>query len=140
MDRAPFILGERARLAAGYGERLAGLDWLRLPGAPEGDEHGWQAYVTLFAPQEPTLANVDALHEQRMALMEALEDEGIATRPGTHAPVETGLYRDRYGLQIGQFTAAHLAQQLSIALPLFPGMDDADLDRVADAVIRLGTR
>ena len=95
----------RARAAAppGYDERLAGLDWLRTPAVPEGETHGWQAYVCLFAPEEPTLRNVAALHERRNALMGALEDEGIATRPGTHAPVETGLYSKRYGLREGQF-------------------------------------
>jgi dTDP-4-amino-4,6-dideoxygalactose transaminase len=134
MDRAEFILGERRRLAAGYAERLAALDWLRTPQVPEGEEHGWQAYVCLFASEEPSLANARELHERRNALMEALEGQGIATRPGTHAPVETGLYRERYGLREGQFPAAHLAARLSLALPLFPGMTDADLDRVVDAL------
>lgn len=138
MDRADYILSERARLAAGYGERLAGLDWLRTPAVPEGETHGWQAYVCLFAPEDPTMGNVTALHERRNALMGALEDEGIATRPGTHAPVETGLYSTRYGLREGQFPAAHIAERLSIALPLFPGMADSDLDRVADALRRHG--
>jgi dTDP-4-amino-4,6-dideoxygalactose transaminase len=138
MDRAAFILGERARLAAGYGERLADLEWLRTPAVPDGESHGWQAYVCLFAPEEPTVENAGALHERRNALMGTLEDEGIATRPGTHAPVETGFYRDRYGLRIGQFPAAHIAERLSLALPLFPGMTDDDLDRVADALRRQG--
>jgi dTDP-4-amino-4,6-dideoxygalactose transaminase len=138
MDRADFILSERTRLAAGYGERLAGLDWLRTPSVPAGETHGWQAYVCLFAPEAPAMSNVAALHERRNALMGALEDEGIATRPGTHAPVETGLYRTRYGLREGQFRAAHIAERLTVALPLFPGMAEADLDRVADALRRHG--
>ncbi len=138
MDRADYILGERARLAAGYSERLAGLDWLRTPAVPDGESHGWQAYVCLFAPEEPTVANAGALRERRNALMDALENEGIATRPGTHAPVETGLYRNRYDLGVGQFPAAHIAERLSLALPLFPGMTDSDLDRVADALRRHG--
>jgi dTDP-4-amino-4,6-dideoxygalactose transaminase len=140
MDRADFILGERARLAAGYGERLADLEWLRLPGVPEGEDHGWQAYVCLFAPEEPRPSNVAALNDRRNALMGALEDEGIATRPGTHAPVETGLYMERYGLREGQFANAHAAAQLSLALPLFPGMTDGDLDRVAEALRRHGAQ
>jgi dTDP-4-amino-4,6-dideoxygalactose transaminase len=138
MDRAEFILSERTRLAAGYDERLAGLDWLRTPAVRDGESHGWQAYVSLFAPEEPDMGNVAALHERRNALMGALEDEGIATRPGTHAPVDTGLYSARYGLREGQFPAAHIAEHLSIALPLFPGMADSDLDRVADALRRHG--
>jgi perosamine synthetase len=138
MDRADFILGERARLAEGYAERLAGLEWLRPPRVPDGETHGWQAYVCLFAPEEPSVANAAALHERRNALMAALEEEGIATRPGTHAPVETGLYRHRYGLQPGDYPVAHVAERLSLALPLFPGMTDGDLERVVDALRRHG--
>ncbi len=67
-----------------------------------------------------------------------LEDEGIATRPGTHAVVETGLYSSLYDLGPEQFPNAHLAAALSLALPLFPGMTEADLDRVADALARHG--
>jgi dTDP-4-amino-4,6-dideoxygalactose transaminase len=72
--------------------------------------------------------------------MAALEKEGIATRPGTHAPAFTALYRERYGLQIEQFPHAHFAESLSIALPLFAGMADEQLKRVAEQVRRLGSR
>jgi dTDP-4-amino-4,6-dideoxygalactose transaminase len=105
---------------------------------PAGEDHGWQAYVCLYAPEEPAAGNAEALHERRDALMADLEDEGIATRPGTHAPVETGLYRERYGLRTGQFPEAHLAERLTLALPLYAGMTDADQERVVDAVRRHG--
>lgn len=138
MDRAEWILSERGRLAAGYGERLADLGWLRRPEPDRDEVHGWQAYVCLFAPEPPTLDNAARLHEQRNAMMAAMEAEGIATRPGTHAPVETGLYRRRYGLEEGQFANAHLAERLSVALPLYPGMTGEDLDRVVAALRRHG--
>jgi perosamine synthetase len=70
--------------------------------------------------------------------MAALEAEGIATRPGTHAPVETALYRERQGLREGQFPNAHLAERLTLALPLFAGMTDDDQERVIEALLRLG--
>ena len=53
---------------------------------PDGYVHGYQAYVCLFRPEEPTLGNVRALHERRNALMAELDGRGIATRQGTHAP------------------------------------------------------
>jgi dTDP-4-amino-4,6-dideoxygalactose transaminase len=138
MERAEWILGERARQAARYGDALADLDWLRQPAVPAGEDHGWQAYVCLYAPQEPTAANAGALQERRDALMADLEDDGIATRPGTHAPVETGLYRGRYGLRSGQYPAAHLAERLTLALPLYAGMTAAEQERVVDALHRHG--
>jgi dTDP-4-amino-4,6-dideoxygalactose transaminase len=100
--------------------------------------HGWQAYVCLYAPEEPTPETAPALRERRDRLMEALEREGIATRPGTHAPVETALYTTRYGLRSGQFPSALMAESLTIALPLYAGITDAELGRVTDALHRLG--
>ena len=58
--------------------------------------HGYQAYVRLFAPEEPTQSNVDRLHERRNALMAALEREGIATRQGTHAAALQAYYAEKY--------------------------------------------
>lgn len=138
MDRADWILGERARQAAFYDEALSGLDWLRRPVVPPGVTHGWQAYVCLYAPEEPDLENVERLAAGRDRLMLALEDEGIATRPGTHAPVLTKLYRDRYGFAPEQFPGALLAQSLTLALPLYAGLSDDALGRVAHALQRLG--
>jgi perosamine synthetase len=138
MDRLGWILGQRARQAAMYERALGELDWLRTPQVPGGERHGWQAYVCLYAPEDPTPANFAALNARRDRLMAALEAEGIATRPGTHAPVETGLYRDRYRLRPWQFPVATLAAGLSLALPLFAGLGDDELERVVDAVRRLG--
>jgi perosamine synthetase len=138
MDRVDWILSERAAQAAFYQHALGDLEWLRTPRVPDGETHGWQAYVCTYAPEEPTMANLAVLGAGRDRLMAALEQEGIATRPGTHAPVETGLYRERYGLKSGQFPGALLAQSLSIALPLFAGLSEPEQERVAQAVRRLG--
>jgi perosamine synthetase len=117
LERADWLLAERARLAARYGEALAGLEWLRLPQTPEGETHGWQSYVCL-------------MKGDRDALMAALEDQGIATRPGTHAPPELGVY----GHRADEFPKAHLAARHSLALPLYAGLTDAEQDRVIEAL------
>jgi dTDP-4-amino-4,6-dideoxygalactose transaminase len=134
MQRAEWILGERRRRAALYDDALADLEWLATPTVPADGVHGYQAYVSTYRPEEPTLANVERLHEERNALMEALERDDIATRPGTHAPVETGYYARKYGLRPGQFPNAHLAERLSLALPLYPDMTDAEQDAVVAAL------
>jgi len=138
MDRAGWILSERTRQAEFYDQALADLEWLRTPKVPAGVTHGWQAYVCLYAPQEPSLANVERLGEARNALMAALEEAGIATRPGTHAPVLTKLYRERNGFGLDDFPQARMAEALSLALPLYAGLPDEALTRVAEALHRLG--
>lgn len=134
MDRAPAILAERGRRAAFYDAQLRDLPWLRIPHVPADLVHGYQAYVCLFRPENPTLENVDRLSAWRDALMTALADRGIATRQGTHAPPALLYYRQKYGLEESSFPNAWLAQQLSIAIPLFAGMSDDDQQIVVDAL------
>lgn len=138
LDRAAYILGERRRRARLYDEALARLPWLRTPRVPAGMEHGYQAYVCLFAPEEPSMANVDALEARRNRLMARLEERGIATRQGTHAPVLRALYRERFGVDPRRFPNAVMAEKLSLALPLYAQMTDDEQQRVVDALEEAG--
>jgi perosamine synthetase len=126
MDRAKWILAERARRALLYDDMLRAVEWLETPLVPEGYIHGYQAYVCLFCPTEPTIDNVEQLHQRRNALMMRLEARGIATRQGTHAPVILGYYAEKYGLHPAQFPRAYLADRLSLTLPLYVQMTEAE--------------
>jgi perosamine synthetase len=126
MDRLGDVLAGRRERAARYDELLAGRDWLQLPVTPEGRVHGYQAYVCLFRPEEPTIDNVHELHRRRNAVMAELERRGIATRQGTHAPVLTGYYTRRYGLRPAAYPGSVVADRLSLALPLYPQLTDEE--------------
>lgn len=132
MHRADEVLSGRRRVAALYDELLASLDWLRPPVTPDGYVHGYQSYVTLYAPEEPTLANLAELHAARNAVMTQLEERGIATRQGTHAAALQKVYRDRYGYREDDFPGAVIADRLTIALPLYPQLTDGDQARVVE--------
>ena len=134
LDRAQWILAERGRRAQLYDEILADVDWLDTPQVPEGYVHGYQAYVCLFRPEQPTLASVDQLYERRNALMIQLENQGIATRQGTHAPIILGYYTEKYGLRPEQFPNAYLADRLSLTLPLYAQMTDTEQTRVCQCL------
>lgn len=138
LDRAAHILKQRRLRARIYDQRLEALGWLRTPHVPPGMEHSYQAYVCLFAPETPTLANVDALEARRNTLMARLEERGIATRQGTHAPVLRAYYRHRFGIDATAFPNAVLADKLSLALPLYPQMSNEEQDRVIDALGEIG--
>ncbi|HYU79906.1 MAG TPA: DegT/DnrJ/EryC1/StrS family aminotransferase [Vicinamibacterales bacterium] len=131
MQRAAWIQAERARVARAYDELLADVAWLRLPKAPADFVHGYQSYVCLFAPERPTLSNVQRMHAARNRLMATLEEQGIATRQGTHAPVFTEYYVQKYDFRPEQFPQAYLAERLSLSLPLYPQMTTEDIERVA---------
>ncbi|HUQ86868.1 MAG TPA: DegT/DnrJ/EryC1/StrS family aminotransferase [Vicinamibacterales bacterium] len=132
--RADVLLAGRARVAERYHELLHGLDWLVLPSTPEGDDHGWQSYVCLFRPEAPSMTNVERLHQRRNALMAVMEKQGIATRQGTHAPVIQEFYANKYGFRPGDFPNAYMADRLSLSLPLYPHMTDAEIEVVVSAL------
>lgn len=136
MDRARWILDQRAACAAYYDQALAKTAWLTTPVTPAGYVHGYQAYVCLFRPEEPSMANVEALHERRNALMMTLESLKIATRQGTHSPIIQGYYVNKYGFRPEQFPNAYLADRLTLALPLYAQMTEAELERVVTELHR----
>ncbi len=130
MERADWILDERRRRAAIYDDAIAELDWLAAPVVPKDNAHGYQSYVCLFRPEHPSLDNLDALSERRNALMARMEARGVATRQGTHAAALTNFYSRKYGIRPEQFPNAAIAEKLSIALPLYPGMTDSEQELV----------
>jgi dTDP-4-amino-4,6-dideoxygalactose transaminase len=69
----------------------------------------------------------------RSAFMQELKDRGIGT--GVHYPAMHlfTLYR-RLGWKEGDFPHAERIGRSIVSLPLFPSMDDADVQRVVDAV------
>lgn len=142
MDRAEWILAERIRHAREYDRRLAEFDWLRTPIVPEGYVHGYQAYVCLFRPEEPSASNVERLNEQRNEIMTRLEERGISTRQGTHAVVIQGYYAQKYDLKPEDYMNAYMADRLTLALPLYPQMTEEDRTRVIEelgAAVTAGT-
>ena len=117
LRRLDELLAARERVAAGYAERLGGLDVV-LPEADAGDRHGWQAYVIQL--------------DRRDAVMEGLRAQGIQCQIGTYALHRLGAYRDQ-----GSFPGADAAFERALALPLHSRLGDAELDRVAEALDKL---
>ncbi len=134
LARAERMLKERAARAHAYDVALADVPWLRTPAVPEGDVHGYQSYVCLFRPETPSLDNVERLHARRNAVMQRLDSRGISTRQGTHAPVLLAYYANKYDLRPDRFPNACFADRLSLALPLYSQLSDADQAYVCAAI------
>jgi perosamine synthetase len=115
LRRLDELLAMRARIAAGYAERLDGV--VELPSADEGDTHGWQAYVVRL--------------DRRDEALRTLRAEGIEVQIGTYALHRFSAYADQ-----GPFPGADAAFERALALPLHSRLSDADLDRVAEGVAR----
>ena len=112
------------------------MAWLQLPSVPAGHEHGWQSFVCLFRPEEPTIASLPRLSARRNEVMAAMEQRGVATRQGTHAPVTQRYYVNKYGFRPEDFPTAAIAEGLSLSLPLYPQMTEAEVDTVTHELSR----
>lgn len=135
MQKAAWIMTQRRAGAARYTELLSEVDWLRLPFAHADYVHGYQSYVCLFQPEPPSLANCERLFARRNALMAGLEEKGIITRQGTHAPPHLHYYAKKYGIRPSDYPNAYLAERLSLTLPLYAEMSPAESSVVAEQLL-----
>jgi len=74
----------------------------------------------------------------RNELMDKLEQNGIATRQGTHAVHSLGYYQMKYGFRNMDLPVAYACDRLSIALPLYVELNEEDQDYVIDKLAELG--
>jgi dTDP-4-amino-4,6-dideoxygalactose transaminase len=116
----------RAAIASRYTRELDSLQAFETPTAPSDVEHAWHLYVLLVNPS--------ALRIDRDRVIEELKARGIGTSVHFIPLHLHSLYRNRLGYAAGQFPNAEERFGRAISLPIFPGMDAADIDRVIDAL------
>jgi nucleotide sugar dehydrogenase len=122
LRKIPDTVEERRRQTGWYRELLGREPGFVLPQEPPWARSNWQS----FCVRLPDGANQGAVRR-------ALKSSGIATRPGVMCAHREPAYRDtslRFPLPNSEF-----AQDRSIILPLFPGMDRGDVQRVAAALV-----
>ena len=68
----------------------------------------------------------------RNSLMDELQNEGISTRPATHAVHMLSYYKNKYNLLSEEFPSAYVANDCSISLPLFHGMTEKEQNFVVE--------
>lgn len=135
MDRANEIVKERNLIAKSYIEAFANTDLLRTPSTPIDCAHGYQSFACLFGPEEiKDEMTVKQINEQRNKWMDELLQNGISTRPATHAIHMLSFYQKKYGLKPEDFPNARIANDCSISLPLFHGMKNEEVEHVISTV------
>jgi perosamine synthetase len=123
LERLDGMLADRARVAGWYREALAESD-LGLP-CPDAGGHvrGWFVFVV----QVPR--GVD-----RDAVIGALRERGVQSKPYLPAIHLMSFYRERFGHREGEFPVCEDVAARSIALPFFPEMTEGQVAQVAEAL------
>jgi perosamine synthetase len=119
VEKLPRLLHERAVVARMYEERLAGVSGVRTLPASRGHEvRSWFVYVVRLEDE------VD-----RDAVIGRLRERGIDSKdylPSIHLFP----HLRELGYREGQFPVAEAASAHSMALPFFPRMSEAQVERV----------
>jgi perosamine synthetase len=126
LEKLDDMLARRARVAGWYDERIAALPGLTGPCADfGGDRRGWFVYVV----QLPEGSDRDEV-------IGRLKAEGVASKPYMPVIHLQPFYRERFGYAPGDFPVAEGIAERSLALPFFPAMTEADVDRAIATLAR----
>jgi len=124
------FLARRAAIAARYREALGRLPGVALQTVAPDVRHAWHIF--------PLLLDLDRLAADRRAIFAALRAEGIGVNVH-YIPVYWHPYYQRLGYPKGLCPVAERAYERLLTLPLFPAMEDRDVEDVVTAVRRVIT-
>jgi perosamine synthetase len=120
------FIDEREKWAAWYTEQLKEIAWLHIPQFGPEYKHGWQSFVTFVDESKAPCS--------RNEIMEKLQEQGISTRPGTHAVHMLNFYAEKYNLKPTDYPGAQAANDLSMAIPLHNRMVAEDYQYVVEVL------
>jgi dTDP-4-amino-4,6-dideoxygalactose transaminase len=125
LSRAMTLQSARQRAALRYFERLAGLPLDCPAAAPVGGLHSWHLFPIRVHDEAPAT---------RDDLITALSSAGIGTSVHYRPLHQMTYWKERYPSEPSDFVVADRYFAGAVTLPLFPGMTDAQVDRIADIV------
>ncbi|MFA7361499.1 MAG: DegT/DnrJ/EryC1/StrS family aminotransferase [Candidatus Kapaibacterium sp.] len=134
MQRADSICNRRREIAGIYSDLLKGIDWLILPSYSKDYKHGFQSYVCLFRPEYINETNIQKINKQRNNFMEYLFNNGISTRPGTHAVHMLDYYKNKYKLEKTELMNSYIADSCSVTLPLYQGIKSEEIEFITNKI------
>jgi dTDP-4-amino-4,6-dideoxygalactose transaminase len=138
IKKLDYITARRTELAHRYDRLLPqAVPCVRTPFVPDGYTHIYQTYCTMVLPEAVKCSSVDEANAFRNEWMDRLEQNGIATRQGTHALHTLGYYVKKYGYRHEDLPGAYACDRLSLAIPLYVEMTEEDQDYVIEQMAEI---
>jgi len=132
LARLEVMTRRRAELAARYCTGLCELPEVELPVVRSKVRHAWHLFMIRL--------ELEKLKVDRAEFIECLRSEGIGSSVHFIPLHRQPYYRDRFGLQPGDFPVADAAYERLVSLPLYTRMTQRDVDDVIEAVRRVVQR
>ena len=141
MKRADDILSSREVIAQRYNHAFHANELIGIPSTEDNIKHSYQSYACIFKPKLVTYAlaskdynKLSKLSQARNDFMEVLNNNGIGTRPVTHAMHTLSYFKEKYNLKSEDFPNAWAANICGFSLPIFPGLSEEDQKIVIEVV------
>ena len=127
LGRIEELLAKRERVAQWYNQRLADVELVETPYiAPTTTRMSWFVYVIRLAPE------ID-----RNAVMAALEEQNIPSRP-YFTPIHLQpFYRERFGYREGDFPVTEAVARSVLALPFSSVMTEEQVEYVCENLAQI---
>jgi perosamine synthetase len=123
LKRLPQLIKARREQALRYRQELSGHPYFTLPQEPPWARSNWQSFWIILSPECPW---------SQVQVMEGLLNQGIDTRRGVMCAHREPAYADLKNPH--PLPVSEQLQDSSIILPLFPGLSEAEQDRVIGAL------
>jgi dTDP-4-amino-4,6-dideoxygalactose transaminase len=124
LNRLPEFNAKRHALANHYTKAFQGMTQVETPVVRDEVTSNWHLYVIRL--RETQVSRAD--------LAQGLKERGIGTSVHYYPIHYHPYYRERFGFQQGDYPVTETEFERILSLPLFPKMNEADVERVAGAV------
>lgn len=126
LKKLPRFSHRRREIVKCYNEAFAHMEGMQIPFESRDNDSIFHLYVPLI--------DFNALKTDRRVFMEKLKNLGILTQVH-YIPVHTQpFYQKHFGTKWGDFPKAEAYYQQCLSLPLYPAMEDSDVEYVIHAV------
>ena len=114
------LLARREAIARRYEKAFSAMQGVDFPQVPEGAKSGRHLF-TIWV-------------QRRDQFIKGLQERGIGVAVNYRAVHLLSYYRQRFGFKPGDFPNAERIGDSTISLPMYPGLSDAEVERVIQAV------
>lgn len=125
LKKAEQFKQRRKEIAEYYLEELSEEEALILPDRGAGD-HAWHLFILRLRPGVLSIDRNRFIHE--------LTQRGVGSSVHYRSLHQMPYYRERYQLRPEEFPRAELASNNCLSLPIYPAMEDPQLEQTAAAV------
>jgi perosamine synthetase len=126
LKKADSFWNERKKVAELFSEKLAGVEGVIIPSEKENRKHSWHLYI-IRVDSPPSGINRDDF-------IKKLGENGVGSSVHYMPLHMHPYYKEKLGVEPEDFPVAQKLFNQIVSLPIYPGLTDAEIDKICDTV------